>query len=247
MTYCKQCLQKQQKINELQEQIASLKDKLRYQQRTAQEGFFGSSTPSSKLPVKSNSSTEHQRNRGGGKPGHKGHGRESICEQDADQVQRLCIGNVCPDCGSALQEKGTRARTVIDCQPVKMKKIVYHLERKRCPKCKKLISARPAGVLACPYQENAPICKNKQFKFYSDRAKLNLQEVLNLSSESFNSKFADSPIKRLGLEGLRRNARICLANINGTNLSRTTLIPPFFSLPCTFCLPTSGRLNTIID
>ena len=152
MTYCKQCLQKQQKINELQEQIASLKDKLRYQQRTAQEGFFGSSTPSSKLPVKSNSSTEHQRNRGGGKPGHKGHGRESICEQDADQVQRLCIGNVCPDCGSALEEKGARARTVIDCQPVKMKKIVYHLERKRCPKCKKLISARPAGVLAkCLY------------------------------------------------------------------------------------------------
>jgi len=29
-----------------------------------------------------------------------------------------------------------------------MKKIVYHLQRKRCPKCKKLISARPPGVLA---------------------------------------------------------------------------------------------------
>jgi len=33
-----------------------------------------------------------------------------------------------------------------------MKKIVYHLERKRCPKCDKLISARPPGVLAkCLY------------------------------------------------------------------------------------------------
>jgi len=31
------------------------KDKLRYQERTAKEGFFGSSTPSSKLPVKANS------------------------------------------------------------------------------------------------------------------------------------------------------------------------------------------------
>jgi len=41
MTYCKECLTKQQKINELEAEIASLKDKVRYQQRTAKEGFFG--------------------------------------------------------------------------------------------------------------------------------------------------------------------------------------------------------------
>jgi transposase len=152
MTYCKECLNKQQKINELEEEIVSLKTKLRYQERTAKEGFFGSSTPSSKIPVKPNSSTEHQRNRGGGKPGHKGHGRASICEEDADKVEKISIGNICPDCGTTLEDKGSKARTVIDCQPVKMKKIVYHLQRKRCPKCKKLISARPPGVLAkCLY------------------------------------------------------------------------------------------------
>lgn len=152
MTYCKECLNKQRKINELEEEIVSLKTKLRYQERTAKEGFFGSFTPSSKIPVKPNSVKAHQRNRGGGKVGHEGHGRVSICEQDADQVQRLCTGNLCPDCGCVLEEKGTRSRTVIDCQPVKTKKIVYHLERKRCPKCKKVISARPAGVLAnCLY------------------------------------------------------------------------------------------------
>ena len=152
MTYCIGCLKKQKKIKELEEEVAYLKDKLCYQRRTAKEGFFGSSTPSSKVPVKPNSSTKHQRNRGGGKPGHKGHGRSSICEQDADDVERVVIDNVCPDCGNALEEKGVRARTVIDCQPVKMKKIVYHLQRKRCPKCKKVISARPPGVLAkCLY------------------------------------------------------------------------------------------------
>ena len=47
MTYCKECLNKQQKINKLEEEIASLKTKLRYQERTAEEGFFGSSTPCS--------------------------------------------------------------------------------------------------------------------------------------------------------------------------------------------------------
>jgi len=152
MTYCKQCLDKQQKINELQEEICSLKDKLRYQERTAKEGFFGSSTPSSKLPIKPNSQKDHQRNRGGGKPGHKGHGRASICEQDADKVETIHIGNTCPDCASILEDKGIRTRTVMDCQPVKMNKVLYRLERKRCPKCKKLISARTPGVLAkCLY------------------------------------------------------------------------------------------------
>jgi len=152
MTYCRECLGKQQKINELEEEISSLKTKLRYQQRTAKEGFFGSSTPSSKIPVKPNSQKEYQRNRGGGKPGHQGHGRASICEKDADKVEKIHIGKTCPDCGTTLEDKGTKTRTVMDCQPIKMKKVLYHLQRKRCPKCKKLISARVPGVLAkCLY------------------------------------------------------------------------------------------------
>jgi len=68
-------------------------------------------------------------------------------------------------------------------------------------------------VLACPYQQNAPVCTNKQFKFYKDRAELKVDEVLSLSEESFKARFADSVIKRLGLTGLKRNAKICLANI----------------------------------
>ena len=152
MVYCKECLEKQRKINELEEEIASLKGKLHYQQRSAKEGLFGSSTPSSKIPVKPNSSAAHGRNRGGGKPGHKGHGRSSIREEDADEVLSLGVGDVCPDCGSTLEQKGTRTRTVIDCQPVKMKKVVYYLGRKRCPECKKLITARAPGVFAkCLY------------------------------------------------------------------------------------------------
>ena len=67
-------------------------------------------------------------------------------------------------------------------------------------------------VLACPYQQSAPVCKNKEFKFYSDIARLNLSEILNSSAEDFEVKFADSVIKRLGLEHLKRNAQICLAN-----------------------------------
>jgi len=67
-------------------------------------------------------------------------------------------------------------------------------------------------VLACPYQQNAPPYRNKQFKFYKDRAELNADDVLSLSEESFKTGFADSVIKRLGLAGLKRNAQICRAN-----------------------------------
>ncbi|MBA7702709.1 Epoxyqueuosine reductase [subsurface metagenome] len=68
-------------------------------------------------------------------------------------------------------------------------------------------------VLACPYQKDAPLCKNKEFKFYSDRAGLGLRNILDMSEDNFEIEFADSPIKRLGLERLKRNAQICLANI----------------------------------
>ncbi|MBA7692950.1 Epoxyqueuosine reductase [subsurface metagenome] len=67
-------------------------------------------------------------------------------------------------------------------------------------------------VLACPWQRDAPVCKNQQFKLYDERARLNLQEVLNLSRQDFDMRLAGSPIKRLGLERLKRNARICLNN-----------------------------------
>ncbi|MHC4457387.1 MAG: tRNA epoxyqueuosine(34) reductase QueG [Planctomycetota bacterium] len=69
-------------------------------------------------------------------------------------------------------------------------------------------------VLACPYQKDTPICKNKQFKFYKDRANLNLHEILSLTDDDFEKRFADSTIKRLGLETLKRNAQICLKNIS---------------------------------
>jgi len=68
-------------------------------------------------------------------------------------------------------------------------------------------------VLACPHQTNAPVCKNRQFKFYNDRAKLNLNEILNMSEDDFETKFAGSAFLRLGLDRLKRNAQTCLTNL----------------------------------
>jgi len=147
MTFCQECFNKQRKIDQLEQKIVLLKAKLKRQERTAKEGLFGSSTPSSKLPVKANTADQLKRLRGGGKPGHKGHGRCCISEGEADRVERIEVGDICPDCQSRLEHKGTKDRTVVDCDPIEMLKILYRLEQKRCPTCKKIIRARAPGVL----------------------------------------------------------------------------------------------------
>ncbi len=73
-------------------------------------------------------------------------------------------------------------------------------------------------VHACPYYQKAPPCQNSSFKFYPGRAQLDLHQLLSMSQADFDTKFADSPIKRLGLERLKRNAQICLSNITNRPL-----------------------------
>ena len=66
-------------------------------------------------------------------------------------------------------------------------------------------------ILACPWQKKAPPCKNKQFKFYGDRAEMDLNAILSMTQDEFAGRFAGSCIERLGLDGLKRNAQIGLS------------------------------------
>ena len=69
---CSLCFKKQQEIDRLKQENASLKAKLRYQERKITEGYFTSQTPSSKKPFKSNTPGSGEKNRGGAKIGHEG-------------------------------------------------------------------------------------------------------------------------------------------------------------------------------
>ncbi len=62
----------------------------------------------------------------------------------------------------------------------------------------------------CPFHEKAPVCANRRFRFYPERARLSLQDVLEVTPETFEARFHDSPLGRLGLEGIKCNARRCL-------------------------------------
>ncbi|MFH1867619.1 MAG: hypothetical protein ABH843_01490 [Candidatus Omnitrophota bacterium] len=52
--YCEGCFQKQCEIDRLRERLKSADAKLKYRDEKDNQPFFGSSTPSSKLPVKEN-------------------------------------------------------------------------------------------------------------------------------------------------------------------------------------------------
>jgi len=97
-----------------------LKDKLRYQERKITEGYFASQTPSSKKSFKSNTAAPEQKNSGGAKIGHKGHGRRIFDEQDADMIKKIKAPEYCPDCGDKLENKGLKNRSVIDIDPIKI-------------------------------------------------------------------------------------------------------------------------------
>jgi epoxyqueuosine reductase len=71
-------------------------------------------------------------------------------------------------------------------------------------------------LLACPYQQKAPTCANREFIHHPDRAQLNLNEFLNLTEEQFRMQFAHSPILRPGLAHLKKIASICLQNASQT-------------------------------
>jgi hypothetical protein len=145
--YCSGCLKKQLEIDRLRQENAQLRNRLNVRNYQAREGFFGSSTPSSQVPVKPNTGPESSARPGGARPGHPGCGRQAVPPAQAQRVQHVGAAARCPDCGGALQAKGAKARAVIDVQPLRRQTVCYQLEQKYCPRCRRRVAARPPGVL----------------------------------------------------------------------------------------------------
>lgn len=65
-------------------------------------------------------------------------------------------------------------------------------------------------LCACPFHEKTSGCANRRFRFYPERARLSLHDLLELTPEAFEARFHDSPLGGLGLEKVKCNARRCL-------------------------------------
>ena len=148
-SFCEGCFEKQQRIDRLTEENERLKQALHRQQRREQEGFFGSSTPSSRVPVKPNTAPESEKKKRGAQPGHAGHGRKTFEQAEANAVVELepCVGDTCPKCGGGLQDKGTKDRLVIESSPVKAQQVLYHVPSKYCARCRRTFTPNVPSVL----------------------------------------------------------------------------------------------------
>jgi len=147
LNLCASCLEKQRTIDRQQQEIQSLREKVRRLQRKAEQGPFGSSTPSAKIPLKANTAEAQPSKPGGAKPGHAGHGRSAVEDSAAARIETIPVGPACPHCGGPLEHKAYRDRSVIDSQPLRAEPILYQLERARCPRCGKTVQARAPEVL----------------------------------------------------------------------------------------------------
>jgi transposase len=146
---CAECLKKQQEIDRLTEALQRLQQKLRYHERQATEGFFGSATPSAKLPGKANTPLATAPRRKGARPGHPGAGRHAF---DARQAERVIdippVGDArCPECATLLEDKGTDSRAVVESHPVKAERVLYRLPKRYCPRCRRTFQPRAPAVL----------------------------------------------------------------------------------------------------
>ncbi|MFH1113411.1 MAG: DUF6444 domain-containing protein [Pseudomonadota bacterium] len=143
---CPLCLDKQRRIDELEDEVKSLKQKLGKRERKDKDGYFGSSTPSSKKPVKPNAEKKEKK-RVGARPGHKGNGRKSHTDKRDRIVNVAAETEICPDCLRTLQNKGTQERSVLDTAAAKPEKILFRLPKKYCPHCRKSFTPQAPGVL----------------------------------------------------------------------------------------------------
>ena len=144
---CRGCIEKQLKIDRQQDEVKSLRRKLNYRDKKSKDGYFGSSTPSSKIPVKANSGKGKKKKKSGAKPGHKGHGRRGFTRREADRLIPVPVENKSCACGGTLHSRGSKRRSVLDLPPMKPEKLLYMLGRKQCTLCNAIVYGRAPGVL----------------------------------------------------------------------------------------------------
>lgn len=145
---CEGCFEKQRLIDRQFEEIQQLKQKLNVNQRRLKDGFFGSSTPSSQVPLKANSLEENQLKKGGAKVGHQGFGRQVFTCSQADEVRILEVAEeTCQVCECQLVSHSSNERAIYDLQREEVRKIYYEIRRKRCPVCQKTVAGKVENAM----------------------------------------------------------------------------------------------------
>ena len=205
---CPECHHKDEQIIRLQEELARVKGKLRYQERTAREGFFGSSTPSSKVPAKANTPGREKKPRGG-KLGHAGHGRPGVDGFEARRVEDISaeLPKTCPGCGGALESKGEVERLALESRPVRAERVVYRQAKGWCPHCRKTFRS-PIPLLPKSLLGNQLCANAVELHYAQGMPLLRVSEELGVEASSLAAMFQRlarlfSPVRRRLIEEYR--------------------------------------------
>lgn len=191
---CDGCLHKQRIIDRQAQEILSLKQKLKLNERRLKQGFFGSSTPSSQVPVKANSLADKQAKRGGAQLGHQGSKRQVFPAHQADEVRLAAVGaKSCQFCQCSLVSHSANQRAIYDLQREAVRKVYYHIERKRCPQCRKVIAGKVLNAMPNAKLSNDLVAEVAHQHYVLGRTLGQLAERFSLNY----STLADS-LKRVG-------------------------------------------------
>ena len=159
---CSLCLDKQRKIDQLEDEVDRLKRALGKRKQDEKRGFFRSSTSSSKLPVKANIQEKEKRPKGG-RVGHNGSGRKSHEAPQVDRVVEIeAKSELCPECGNRTQKKGVEERSVLGTPSTKPDKVLFRLAKRYCPHCHKNFTSRAPGILPKSLYANQLIAVQRQ-------------------------------------------------------------------------------------
>ena len=165
------CLERQRLRDEnaeLREKLARAKaeiKRLRAERvKTPMEAQFEEGAPSSQR-LKKTSPEELVARKGGAKKGHEAHCRCAATEETADEVREAEAPAVCPHCHGALQEMPPRERTVVDLEEPRRREVVWRLGQRWCSHCRRVVRARPAGVLPKKSASNAALATLAQMLY----------------------------------------------------------------------------------
>jgi transposase len=191
---CEGCLQKQLIIDRQNQEILALKKKLQLNERRLKQGFFGSSTPSSQLPIKDNSLAQNQAKRGGAQLAHQANKRQAFPAQQADEVRRAPVEvDTCQSCQCQLVAHTPNQRALFDLQQEHLRKLFYKIERKRCPKCQNVIAGKVLDAFPHAQLSNPLLAEVADQYYVLGRTLGQISQRLSLNY----STLADS-LKRVG-------------------------------------------------
>jgi transposase len=140
---CEGCFRTKLALDVLRAENQKLKTQIKYLKRGRQVVRQGAHTPSSQIPFKEKSKGENVVKRGGAVAGHPGRGRSKIAPESADETIEIGAPKFCDGCRCELSLHSTRMRSVFDVHEMKVLKKVYEIERRCCPRCKRVQESKP--------------------------------------------------------------------------------------------------------